>query len=182
MTDARARLVEAAAELVHADGYHRTSLARIAERAEVPLGNVYYYFPTKAAIVDAVLERLSDGQATLRRRWERHVDPRERLAAFAMMPKRDRRVLARSGCPMGSLGTELGKGGGPTAAGVGGLLAGWLDWLEAQFAAIGRPDPAGDARHLLAALQGASLLSHVLGNPQLVAAEADRMAAWVRSL
>lgn len=78
MADARTRLVDAAAELVHSDGFHRTSLARIADRAGVPVGNVYYYFPTKAAIADAVVERLSDGQAALRRRWERHGDPRER--------------------------------------------------------------------------------------------------------
>lgn len=178
----RTRLVEAAAELVHADGYHRASLARIAERAEVPLGNVYYYFPTKAAIAEAVVDRLAAGQEALRARWARLENPRERLAAFVAMPKRNRRLLARSGCPIGSLGSELGKGDGPPAAPVATVLGDWLAWLGEQFAAIGRPDPAGDARHLLAALQGASLLAHVLGDPRVVEAEADRMLAWVHSL
>ncbi len=178
----RTRLVEAAAELVHADGYHRTSLARIAERAQVPLGNVYYYFATKAAIVEAVVDGLAAGQEALRTQGARDDDPRERLAAIVAMLKRDCTVLARSGCPIGTLGSELAKGDGPAAARVGAVLGDWMTWLCEQFAAIGRPDPAGDARHLLAALQGASLLAHVLNNPHLVEAEADRMLAWVRSL
>ena len=40
----RERLVDSARDLFHERGVQRTTLAEVAERAEVPLGNVYYYF------------------------------------------------------------------------------------------------------------------------------------------
>ena len=52
----RERLVRAASELVHHQGVEKTTLAEIAEAADVPLGNVYYYFKTKDALLDAVVE------------------------------------------------------------------------------------------------------------------------------
>ena len=64
-TDKRERLVDAAVTLFHHRGYGQTSLSDIAEQSGVPLGNVYYYFKTKADvlyyIVDRVLDDLLDG-------------------------------------------------------------------------------------------------------------------------
>jgi AcrR family transcriptional regulator len=44
----REALVLAAAELFWMRGFEASSLADIAEASGVPLGNVYYYFKTKA--------------------------------------------------------------------------------------------------------------------------------------
>ena len=52
-TDKRVRLIEAAKVLIHQQGFHLTTLADIAQEADVPLGNVYYYFKTKEAIGEA---------------------------------------------------------------------------------------------------------------------------------
>ncbi len=38
----RQRLIDGARELIHEQGVQRTTLAQIAERADVPRGNVYY--------------------------------------------------------------------------------------------------------------------------------------------
>ena len=51
----RSRLLEAANRLVHAQGFNQTTLADIAREAEVPLGNVYYYFKTKEDIGHALI-------------------------------------------------------------------------------------------------------------------------------
>ena len=56
-TDKRVRLIEAAKVLIHQKGFNQTTLADIAQEADVPLGNVYYYFKTKEAIGDAVIDR-----------------------------------------------------------------------------------------------------------------------------
>src|ERR687888_553215 len=61
----RERLVESATALFHEQGVHRTTLAEVAERAEVPLGNVYYYFKTKDELVGAVLAGYMEQAATL---------------------------------------------------------------------------------------------------------------------
>jgi len=52
----RGRLIVAACDLFYRQGIAGTTLAHIAEAAEVPLGNVYYYFKTKDDIVAAVVE------------------------------------------------------------------------------------------------------------------------------
>ena len=50
--DKRDRLVEAADKLIYEKTFHTTTLADIAKEADVPLGNVYYYFKTKDAIME----------------------------------------------------------------------------------------------------------------------------------
>jgi AcrR family transcriptional regulator len=53
-SDKRSRVVKAAAELSYAHGLGNVTLADIADRAGVSLGNLYYYFRTKAAITEAI--------------------------------------------------------------------------------------------------------------------------------
>jgi AcrR family transcriptional regulator len=52
----RDRLIEAAKTLFYQQGVTSTTLADIAERAMVPLGNVYYHFRTKDALIEAVVQ------------------------------------------------------------------------------------------------------------------------------
>ena len=52
----RDRLVLAAVQLLHQQGIERTTLADIAKLADVPAGNVYYYFKTKDEVIAAVVE------------------------------------------------------------------------------------------------------------------------------
>ena len=52
----RQRLIDSARELIHEQGVQRTTLAQIAERADVPPGNVYYYYKTRDELVHAVIE------------------------------------------------------------------------------------------------------------------------------
>ena len=54
--DKRSRLVSAAVGLAYQNGFGATSLADIAREAEVPLGNLYYYFKTKDEIGEAIVE------------------------------------------------------------------------------------------------------------------------------
>lgn len=51
----RERLATAAAQVLHAQGVAQTTLADIAQAAEVPVGNVYYYFKTKDDLVEAAI-------------------------------------------------------------------------------------------------------------------------------
>jgi hypothetical protein len=118
---------------------------------------------------------------SLRRRWEfEYEDPCQRLNAFVAMTLENRADLARSGCPMGSLCTELAKSGGPLAEQASHLLAEWIDWAEQQFRSLGAGETsAGLARHLLAALQGAAVLAHSFSTSDLVAGEGRRLIEWV---
>ncbi|MBI3606932.1 MAG: TetR/AcrR family transcriptional regulator [Nitrospirae bacterium] len=59
-TDKRTRLIEAANTLVQQQGFNQTTLADIALKSKVPLGNVYYYFKTKDDIGHALIEHRTD--------------------------------------------------------------------------------------------------------------------------
>jgi AcrR family transcriptional regulator len=50
------RLIEAAKARFYQQGVARTTLADIAQQAQVPLGMVYYHFRTKEALVEAVVQ------------------------------------------------------------------------------------------------------------------------------
>src|SRR5499425_541533 len=50
-------LVEATARILTKEGYDRASTNKIAEVAGVSIGTLYQYFPSKEALVEAVIER-----------------------------------------------------------------------------------------------------------------------------
>lgn len=181
--DKRTRLLQAANKLVHEQGFNATTLADIAEAADVPLGNVYYYFKTKDDIGQALIQQRAEYYQGLVTSWDSASDPKKRLAALIDEVAGQRKVLARSGCPIGSLCQELHKEGGPLAHKAAGLLAALLQWSEQQFRLLGKGEESSDlALHLLSVLQGVSLLTHAFNKPELVVRETARLKKWLESL
>src|ERR1700693_3308406 len=79
----RERLLSAASALLYQQGVENTTLADIAQAADVPLGNVYYYFKTKDEIVTAVIEaHVHDIEETIASVDRRHRSPKGRLKAL----------------------------------------------------------------------------------------------------
>jgi AcrR family transcriptional regulator len=56
----RAAILETALDLFRERGYEETTMRAIAERAEVSLGNAYYYFRSKEHLIQAFYSRLQD--------------------------------------------------------------------------------------------------------------------------
>ena len=178
----RERLVEAACEVIYAQGVEHSSLADIAAAAEVPVGNVYYYFRTKDDLVRAVIQaHLARAHAVLSAIEAMTADPRERLKAmFAGLAGRTDEI-ARYGCPFGSLCLELDKrADGPGEAAS--LLRVPIEWAERQFRAMGRPDAADLAVEVIARYQGAALLTSTFRDPALMTKAAARAAGWLDTL
>src|ERR671936_2010415 len=105
----RDRLVESATALFHEQGVQRTTLAEVADRGEVPLGNVYYYFKTKDELVGAVLAAYLEQAATLIASFERGRTPQARLKALVRNWNDMRETVVNHGCPIGTLCAELDK-------------------------------------------------------------------------
>jgi AcrR family transcriptional regulator len=55
--DRLARILDAGAALLDEAGYEQLSTRAVADRAGVPIGSVYRFFPNKRALVDALAER-----------------------------------------------------------------------------------------------------------------------------
>ncbi|WP_371673817.1 TetR/AcrR family transcriptional regulator [Streptomyces sp. NBC_00289] len=181
--DKRRRLTAAAARVLHEQGVERTTLADIARVAEVPVGNVYYYFKTKDDLVRAALAEHSANLDELTRSLDELPDPRDRLKTLieAWVSRRD--VAARFGCPTGTLAAELDKrADGTLDVEAGVVVRQLLDWVEGQFRAMGLPEPDDLAVTLVSAYQGMSLLANALRSPDIMAREGARLLRWLDSL
>jgi AcrR family transcriptional regulator len=181
--DNRTRLRQAAMNVAYRYGFGAATLADIAKEARVPLGNVYYYFKSKDEIGDAIVDlRLARLRALLQE-LDKMDSPTDRLCGFVHLKVERREALARAGCPVGTLCSELHKQGGPVANRATVIFAEVLGWLEAQFKALGRgADSRGLAVHLLSATQGVSVLAHTFHDPGLIDMEAARLMEWIRGL
>jgi AcrR family transcriptional regulator len=97
-------------QLVHQHGIERTTLADIANAADVPAGNVYYYFKTKDEVIAAVIEAHAQQiKTTLAFIDAHHRSPKTRLKAFVREFTAQGEIVAQYGCPLGSLCSELDK-------------------------------------------------------------------------
>ena len=181
--DKRTRLIEATSNLVYQHGFNQTTLADIAEKSKVPLGNVYYYFKTKDEIGHALIEYRTGRMCSQFSEWDKLPDPRKRILAAIKSVADNRVAFAHNGCPIGSLCQELNKEGGPLADKAAGMFSALLGWLEVQFRLLGVGKESSDhALHLVSALQGASLLTNALNDPALMLREATRLKQWIKTI
>ncbi|MGK4005467.1 TetR/AcrR family transcriptional regulator [Sorangium sp. So ce1036] len=179
----RERLRDAAVELVHRQGFERTTLADLARETGVPLGSVYYYFKTKEAIGEAVVSARAAGYRARLVEWDELADPRRRIERFIGMIIENRDGLAQRGCPVGTLVSELRKNDAPLASSAAAIFEDVLVWLEQQFRQLGQGRRArGHAERVLAALEGATLLAHAFGDASYLDREAERLKEWLREL
>jgi AcrR family transcriptional regulator len=181
--DKRTRLIETATKLAYGRGFRETSLADIAEAARVPVGNVYYYFKTKDELAEAVVERYLGEFRAAQTEWDRWSSPKERLLAFVGSIQANREQLARGGCPLGGLCSELHKEGGTLAKKSATLFTEPIGWLEKQFRAAGHDKDSRElAMHLFSAFQGMAAVAHAVNDPDLVVMEVKRLKNWINTL
>jgi TetR/AcrR family transcriptional regulator, transcriptional repressor for nem operon len=181
----RERLVAAARQVLHEQGVERTTLADIAVAADVPVGNVYYYFKTKDQLVEAAIKAHGDDLRATLSVLDQHRTPQGRLKGLIQALTDQRELAAKYGCPFGTLACELDKradGLDLATAEVMGIL---VDWAERQFRSMGLGDQA-DAHDLAIALvasyQGISLLTNTFRDPELMVREGRRLERWIDSL
>ncbi len=181
--DKRNRLIEAADELIYKQTFNSTTLADIATKADVPLGNVYYYFKTKDDILKAVIQKRS---ALLQERLtlleQQFPNTKERLSAFIDQNIEVSEITAQYGCSLGSLCQELGKYTGELAPLAAELMHKTLTWVEAQFKALGKGEQAPTlAKYLVSSIQGVSLLTLTFKDPSLLTRQSKNLERWLET-
>src|SRR5438034_384564 len=95
----RERLVASAGDLLHRQGIAATTLAQVADAADVPAGNVYYYFKTKDDLIRAVIESRAGQVGAMLDALQTRRSPAARLKALAHQWVEMRDLVARYGCP-----------------------------------------------------------------------------------
>jgi AcrR family transcriptional regulator len=181
-TDRRNRLIQTAVALVYQQGFHQTTLADIAQQAQVPLGTVYSFFKTKEAIGESLVEHYLHTYREACQQWDSYPDPRARLEALIQHMLGEGQRLSQSGCPIGTLCAELHKQGGSLAQQATQIFDELLAWLAAQFRALGKGEESTDlALHLLSAVEGAILLTQSFHTSAYIEREARCLMQWLRS-
>lgn len=182
--DKRDRLIEAADALFHQQGVSNTTLANIATLADVPLGNVYYYFKSKDSIILAVIDRRKRQLTNLFTEWNNHEDVKSRLMALVDYIGTLAEESSKFGDSLGSLCQELGKQGGAIGQAASQLMNEIIFWCEKQFKALGKSedDSSKLALNLVASLQGISLITLTFRDPQYVSRQGQYLGQWLATV
>jgi TetR/AcrR family transcriptional regulator, transcriptional repressor for nem operon len=175
----RERLVASAGDLLHRHGMAGTTIADVAAAAGVPPGNVYYYFKTKDDLLRAVIAARVDQVRAMLATFDRRRDPAARLKALAHNWVQMRDLVARHGCPLGSLAAELDRRDDGLDREAAQPLDLILTWAQEQFRQLGRPDPRDLAITLLARVQGAAGLANAFRDPQLLTDQIRLLDHWI---
>jgi AcrR family transcriptional regulator len=171
--------VASAGDLLHRRGADGPTLAEIAQAADVPAGNVYYYFKTRDDLVRAVIEARADEIRALLGSLESRSTPRARLKAMTRSWTDMADLVVAFGCPIGTLASDLSRREDGMSVEAAGLIAQMIDWAAGQFRAMGRRDARDLATTLLAGVQGAAMLANALQDPKLLARETRRLERWI---
>jgi TetR/AcrR family transcriptional repressor of nem operon len=168
----RDQILNAAARLIHVQGYQSTSLDDVLRESGVGKGNFYYYFKSKEDLGYAIIDRIT--QAFVERSLgpafaDAEADPVAQIHAFldrVLDAQRLRKCIG--GCVMGNLASELSdvhEGFRQRLAGIFDLWRSHLAEVVSRGQARGRlradMDASRVAQFLVAGLEGSILLSKV---------------------
>lgn len=168
----RDQILNAAARLIHVQGYQCTSLDDVLRESGVGKGNFYYYFKSKEDLGYAIIDRITRGfvERSLGPSFaDTEADPVAQIHEFldrVLDAQRLRKCVG--GCVMGNLASELSD----VHEGFRQRLAGIFELWRAQLAeAVSRGQARGRlrtdvdasrvAQFLVAGLEGSILLSKV---------------------
>jgi TetR/AcrR family transcriptional regulator, transcriptional repressor for nem operon len=178
----RERLIAAARTLIHEQGVHATTLAEVAQRADVPPGNVYYYFKTKEDLVRAVVDDYIEQAESMLAELDRLRSPAARLKGLTRGWLDVADTVAEHGCPVGGLCAELNRCDGPLGRAGAEILGRITDWAEVQFRQLGRRDARDLAMALLSGIQGSALLANTFHDAMIMSRQARYLERWIDSL
>ena len=169
----RQRIVDAADRLFYEQGYNATSFSDIAHAADIPRGNFDSVIQCRMGGIGEMLAGLDADIA----------QPRARLLALADIISRRGDDISRYGCRFGTLNAELGKTQQPLQDKAAGLFDVFRDWMQRQFAELGFGEESRMlAMHMLACIQGTTLLVYTYKDKAFLQYEIARMKGWIESL
>lgn len=133
----RSRVLDAAAALFQAQGYHATGMRDVIQKTELSPGAFHHHFPTKESLAIAVInERVAPA---VREAW---IDPVRDAAHLRQGVTGVFTDIARglddrgkvSGCPLNNLAMELSLSNARMREALCSVFTEWQDALEARIA------------------------------------------------
>jgi AcrR family transcriptional regulator len=183
----RARIVQAAADLMFRQGVAGTSIPDVLAAAGVSASQLYHYFDDKQALVRAVIAHQTAFALDVQARFPLDTPAALRAWRDAILALQEQRNCT-GGCVIGSLASELADCDPQARADLEDGMARWERAIEDGLTAMRdrgelRPDadPAELALVLLTALQGGLLMTQVRREPTPIRVALDAAIAHVES-
>jgi TetR/AcrR family transcriptional regulator, transcriptional repressor for nem operon len=183
-TNKRDRLIESAALLFHHNGLNATSLADIAKHADIPIGNVYYYFKTKEELALAAVAKRKEQFSAAYALLEEHIDdPRQRLIEAIYYFEKVRDEYTKYGCPIGKIIVDADVEKDNVVQMAAQVFAEFIAWAERQFRQLGHSSDARRyATSIMSGIQGAAVMAKAMRNADIMSNEIQRLVLWVETL
>ena len=162
----RARIVDAATDLIYTHGVEGTSLDDVMAVSGVSKSQLYHYFADKDALVLEVIARQTKRVLDAQQPHLGSLDSLPALMAWRDAIVRLNKVARGRGCPLGSLANELANESEPARKRLADSFAIWHERIEMGLAKMrergdlaASADPHKLALALLSAVQGGLLLA-----------------------
>ncbi|MEU8183252.1 TetR/AcrR family transcriptional regulator [Micromonospora sp. NPDC049044] len=177
-SDARNKILGAAAALIEQRGYTALGVAEICAAAGVPKGSFYYFFESKQALARTVID---EHWVTQRRQWEQLLgserDPLQRLRDLFEATEEVQRVGQQkagvvAGCLFGNLALELSNQAEEIRDRLQEIFEEQISLIEQVVVEAKERGLAGSgvdsreaARSIVAQIEGRVLLAKLLNDP-----------------
>lgn len=181
----RERLVHAAAECFREGGIRATTIKIIAERADVPIGNVYYYFKTKEDFATAVVASLVESSLAEYARLD-ELDPKEALYAYVKAGLASPGALSRHGGALESLVRDLARESSSALKDARALLLADEEFVLRCFARVEEQSESPErskrlAQWLVTLVRGARAHAQLTGDARLVSGLRQEILARLKA-
>lgn len=174
----REAIVAAAARLFWVRGFSATSIAEIASEADVPQGNMFYYFRSKAELALAVADVfLDETQSLITEAEAASPDPRERIRFLLQRLAQSNRSRVDNGCPISAAVRDFRRAAPDASVRAGQSFELLVSFIARELQKTGpRPSIAmARARAVVIEWQGGIALAHAF-NDMTVLSESLRRA------
>jgi TetR/AcrR family transcriptional repressor of nem operon len=129
-SDAKARLMQAALDLLWEENYGGVTIDDICKRADVRKGSFYYFFPGKAELAVAAIEAIwtNEWKPALDACFSPTVEPLDRLRNYLSSVAEKQSTLAVQhgkvlGCPLATVGCEISTSEADVCGAVRGVFS-----------------------------------------------------------
>lgn len=180
----RDALIQAAAALFWIKGYTGTSLADVAKASDVPLGNLYYYYKTKADLALGVANFFADEtRALIESVSEEKTEPRARLKFLVERMRATQGKRLSYGCPIAAACRDFRETAPEASTRAGESFSLLIAFIADELGKTGRKPSVAllKARHVIADWQGGIALAHGLQQPNVLAETYARMERTLAS-
>lgn len=172
----RERLINSAKELFYKQGFNNTTIADIAKLADVPLGNVYYYFKTKDEICTAVIREYNIDMNNMIAEFDKAASAKDKLNAIVDFYAQRSDEVAQYGNIFSSLIEELAKLNNSLVSNAQEVLNTKISWLTKQFESFyAENDAKTKAIEFLTKLHGILSLTLAFRDSNLMTKHADML-------